>query len=94
MPVSAAKTEYNEILANVDYLHGVAESFLTLTNLFIVSAFRKAVISKQPEPAASGEWARGKPPAASAAAAVVKVTLSLRFGLLITTTAAVPVGVN
>ncbi|CAM9397931.1 unnamed protein product [Scytosiphon promiscuus] len=49
-----AKTEYNEILANVDYLHGIAESFLTLTNLFIVSAFRKAVISQQPQQAASG----------------------------------------
>ncbi|CAN0406022.1 unnamed protein product, partial [Hapterophycus canaliculatus] len=55
MPVGAAKTEYNEILANVDYLHGIAESFLTLTNIFIVSAFRKAVISQQPQPAASGE---------------------------------------
>ena len=51
----AAKTEYNEILANVDYLHGIAESFLTLTNLFIVSAFRKAVVSQQP--AVSGERA-------------------------------------
>ncbi|CAN0292458.1 unnamed protein product [Pylaiella littoralis] len=49
-----AKTEYNETLANVDYLHGVAESFLTLTNLFIVAAFRKAVVSQQPKPTASG----------------------------------------
>lgn len=37
----------------MDYLHGIAESFLTLTNLFIVSAFRKAVVGKQP--AAGGE---------------------------------------
>lgn len=53
---TTAKVGYNEILANVDYLHGVAESFLTLTNLFIVAAFRKAVVSQQPNPAAtSGE---------------------------------------
>lgn len=39
----------------MDYLHGIAESFLTLTNLFIVAAFRKAVVSRQP--AASGERA-------------------------------------
>jgi len=30
-----AKTHYNSILANVDYLHGSAESLLTVTNLFI-----------------------------------------------------------
>lgn len=39
-----AKTEYNSILADVDYLHGLAESFLTITNLLIVNAFRKAVL--------------------------------------------------
>lgn len=44
---AAAKTEYNEILANVDYLHGIAESFLTITNLLIVAAFRKAVVGKE-----------------------------------------------
>ena len=30
-----AKTHYNSILANVDYLHGSAESLLTITNLLI-----------------------------------------------------------
>lgn len=33
--VCAAKLQYNSILANVDWLHGSAESFLTMTNLFI-----------------------------------------------------------
>lgn len=31
----AAKTKYGTILANVDYLHGSAESLLTVTNLLI-----------------------------------------------------------
>ena len=31
----AAKIHYNTILANVDWLHGTAESFLTITNLLI-----------------------------------------------------------
>lgn len=35
---AAAKLHYNSILANVDWLHGSAESFLTLTNLFIGNA--------------------------------------------------------
>ena len=37
-----AKVEYDEILANVDVLHGVAESLLTMTNVFVVLASRKA----------------------------------------------------
>ena len=32
---AAAKIKYGTILANVDWLHGSAESFLTITNLFI-----------------------------------------------------------
>ena len=43
----SAKTQYDDILANVDYLHGIAESFLTITNLLIVGAFRKAVVSRE-----------------------------------------------
>ena len=31
-----AKSEYHDILANVDWLHGGAEFLLTITNLFIV----------------------------------------------------------
>lgn len=54
----SAKTQYNEILANVDYLHGIAESFLTITNLLIVAAFRKAVMSRERKPA-EGEGQQG-----------------------------------
>lgn len=36
-----AKVTYNDMLANVDLLHGVAESFLTITNLLIISGLRK-----------------------------------------------------
>lgn len=39
----AAKILYGAQLADVDYLHGGAESFLALTNLFIVLGFRRAV---------------------------------------------------
>lgn len=35
-----AKTEYHDILANIDWLHGTAESLLTVTNLFIIFGFR------------------------------------------------------
>jgi hypothetical protein len=37
----AAKIHYGTSLANVDWLHGSAESLLTLTNLFIVLGLRK-----------------------------------------------------
>ena len=38
-----AKTHYHDILANVDWLHGGAESLLTLTNLFIVLGLRAEI---------------------------------------------------
>ncbi|XP_059662224.1 uncharacterized protein LOC132308222 [Cornus florida] len=49
-----AKVQYGTSLANVDWLHGGAESLLTLTNLFIVlglrEALRKFQIEKQEGP--------------------------------------------
>lgn len=48
-----AKTNYGEILANVDYLHGGAESLLTLTNLFIILGFRAT--RPKPVPAEAGQ---------------------------------------
>ncbi|EKX31646.1 hypothetical protein GUITHDRAFT_41170, partial [Guillardia theta CCMP2712] len=39
----AAKTMYSAQLADVDWLHGGAESFLTITNLLIVLGFRRAI---------------------------------------------------
>lgn len=38
-----AKLKYGTSLANVDWLHGGAESMLTLTNLFIVLGLRRAM---------------------------------------------------
>lgn len=40
-----AKQAYGEELANVDWLHGSAESFLTLSNILVVLGFRQAAIS-------------------------------------------------
>lgn len=38
-----AKAHYGKTLANVDFLHGSAEFFLTLSNVLIVLGFRQAV---------------------------------------------------
>jgi hypothetical protein len=38
-----AKVAYGEALANIDWLHGSAELFLTLANILIVLGFRQAV---------------------------------------------------
>jgi hypothetical protein len=38
-----AKVQYGEALANVDWLHGSAESLLTLTNILIVLGFNQAI---------------------------------------------------
>ncbi len=38
-----AKIEYGTSLANVDWLHGSAEAFLSLTNVIIVAGFRGAI---------------------------------------------------
>ena len=42
-----AQVAYGESLANVDWLHGGAEVFLTLSNILIVLGFRQAVIQKK-----------------------------------------------
>ena len=39
-----AQVHYGESLANVDWLHGGAEFFLTLSNILIVLGFRQALI--------------------------------------------------
>lgn len=55
-----AKTHYHDILANIDWLHGSAESLLTITNILIVLGMRSAVnnassdASIRPEKPASG----------------------------------------
>ncbi len=39
-----AQSHYGKALANVDWLHGSAEVFLTLANILIVLGFRQAVL--------------------------------------------------
>ncbi|MEO0408213.1 MAG: DUF3593 domain-containing protein [Cyanobacteria bacterium P01_A01_bin.135] len=45
-----AKTAYSDELANVDWLHGGAESFLTLANILVVLGFRRAIRRSQSDP--------------------------------------------
>lgn len=42
-----AQVAYGESLANVDFLHGGAEFFLTLSNILVVLGFRQAVLQKR-----------------------------------------------
>lgn len=42
-----AQTKYHDVLANVDWLHGSAESFLTMTNILLVLGFKKALQAKE-----------------------------------------------
>jgi len=39
-----AQVSYGKSLANVDWLHGSAEFFLTLSNILVVLGFRQAII--------------------------------------------------
>ena len=48
-----SKLYYHDILANVDWLHGGAESLLTLTNLFIVLGLRAEIRRVEAENAAA-----------------------------------------
>lgn len=41
-----AKVAYGDQLANIDWLHGGAEFFLTLSNILVVLGFRQAIIDK------------------------------------------------
>ncbi|ARV62414.1 hypothetical protein BZZ01_30670 [Nostocales cyanobacterium HT-58-2] len=42
-----AQVHYGKSLANVDWLHGGAEVFLTLANILVVLGFRQAVIQEK-----------------------------------------------
>jgi hypothetical protein len=44
-----AKSAYGANLADVDWLHGGAESFLTLSNILVVLGFRQGIIDRQLE---------------------------------------------
>lgn len=43
LSAETAKVHYGTSLSNVDWLHGGAESLLTLTNIFIVLGLREAL---------------------------------------------------
>ncbi|KKJ00947.1 DUF3593 domain-containing protein [Prochlorothrix hollandica] len=42
-----AQAHYGQQLADVDWLHGSAESFLTLSNILVVLGFRQGIIQKR-----------------------------------------------
>ena len=63
-PPCAAKTHYGTSLANVDWLHGTAESLLSVTNIIIVLALRQFLAGKQQEEGGSSRAADGKQPTA------------------------------
>ncbi|MDY6785363.1 MAG: DUF3593 domain-containing protein [Cyanobacteriota bacterium] len=44
-----AKIHYSAELANVDWLHGSAESLLTLSNILVVLGFRQAILALEDE---------------------------------------------
>ena len=44
-----AQVHYGESLANIDWLHGGAEFFLTFSNILVVLGFRQAVLQKEAE---------------------------------------------
>ena len=71
LPRPAAKTVYGTSLANVDWLHGSAESLLTLTNLFIVLGMRQGIraAEAEKEQAAAAAAQQQQQPAVEAAAA-------------------------
>lgn len=45
-----AKIVYGESLANVDWLHGSAEFFLTLANILVVLGFRQGIMELKRSP--------------------------------------------
>lgn len=78
-----AKVQYHEILANVDWLHGGAESLLTITNLLIVLGFRNvmtlpaASLSDDALETSDGASLRmGTPPLATALAMVTTFSMT------------------
>lgn len=42
-----AQVHYGKALADVDWLHGSAESFLTVANVLIVLGFRQAIMQRK-----------------------------------------------
>lgn len=42
-----AQVAYGKSLANVDFLHGAAEFFLTLANILVILGFRQAILERK-----------------------------------------------
>ena len=42
-----AQNQYHQALANVDWLHGSAEAFLTFSNILVVLGFRQGILQHQ-----------------------------------------------
>ncbi|MEA5509440.1 DUF3593 domain-containing protein [Crocosphaera sp. UHCC 0190] len=42
-----ARIHYGEALANIDWLHGSAESWLSISNILVVLGFRQGIIEYQ-----------------------------------------------
>ena len=55
-----AKVQYGEELANVDWLHGGAEVFLTLANILLVLGFRQAVQQLGDREQVTGDSSEGR----------------------------------
>ncbi len=45
-----AQVHYGQALADVDWLHGAAELFLTVSNILLVLGFRQALITAKSAP--------------------------------------------
>jgi heme A synthase len=56
-----ARVAYGEELANVDVLHGGAESFLTLANILVVLGFRQAILQIRSTAQSNPATAKQKP---------------------------------
>eukprot|EP00879_Flechtneria_rotunda_P006419 GHRR01006744.1.p1 GENE.GHRR01006744.1~~GHRR01006744.1.p1 ORF type:complete len:185 (+),score=61.65 GHRR01006744.1:55-555(+) len=77
-----AKTHYGTSLANVDWLHGGAESLLTVTNLLIVLGLRKGIIEAEEAKAAeaAAAAAQAEPLAANSNSVADKAGVSASRG--------------
>ncbi|NJL45754.1 MAG: DUF3593 domain-containing protein [Leptolyngbyaceae cyanobacterium SM2_3_12] len=55
-----AKVTLHSELADVDWLHGGAEAFLTISNVFVVLGFRQAVVQYQTNQRANSARSEGE----------------------------------
>mmetsp|Transcript_4383 Transcript_4383/g.13277 ORF Transcript_4383/g.13277 Transcript_4383/m.13277 type:complete len:403 (-) Transcript_4383:2597-3805(-) len=75
-----AKVHYHDILANVDWLHGCAESMLTVTNLLILLGFKAALRAEAGDEVGAPQPNWGRSAAAIAGSCLLALAVS-RLGL-------------